>query len=421
PGTTTASTPLRSVSACHRLIGSAPARRTARCASTSSSVPGNVITPIFAVNLLDLQPYNFVVLDDGIGQQVGCNLLQVFCAHGIIDFDFKALALANIAYSVYTQASKRTDNSLSLRVEDFRLGHDIDNNTSHNSKPYCASFTACLQLPTLAVRHAKLLDGWVHALPIISPASILPRFMNAICQAFKPRDNFQLRLSKLPARHHFCCCWGYQTVIETGRLLLRTHSPLHLNKDFLFMSSSPKPASSARRLRTFALAAVASTSLTTIAVPAVQATPEGDNVVISEVFGGGGNSGAPLVNDFIELFNPTEEAIDLAGWNVEYFSASGGSGGTTALIGTIPAGGYFLIQQASGKNTSLTALPTPDASGTLNMSGTKGSVTLSSPAETIDVVGYGAAQINESSPTSQLSNSTSASRDALGSDTDNNA
>jgi hypothetical protein len=174
-------------------------------------------------------------------------------------------------------------------------------------------------------------------------------------------------------------------------------------------------------LRTFALAAVASTSLTTISIPAAQATPEGDNVVISEVFGGGGNSGAPLANDFIELFNPTEEAIDLAGWNVEYFSASGGSGGTTALTGTIPAGGYFLIQQASGNNTSLTALPTPDASGTLNMSGTKGSVTLSSPAETIDVVGYGAAQINESSPTSQLSNSTSASRDELGSDTDNNA
>src|SRR5699024_12624214 len=46
-----------------------------------------------------------------------------------IDFDFKALALANIAYPVYTQASKRTDNSLSLRVEDFCLGHDIDNNT----------------------------------------------------------------------------------------------------------------------------------------------------------------------------------------------------------------------------------------------------------------------------------------------------
>src|SRR5699024_3570248 len=55
------------------------------------------------------------------------------------------------------------------------------------------------------------------------------------------------------------------------------------------------------------------------------------------------------------------------------------------------------------------------------MSGTKGSVALSSPAETIDVVGYGASQINEFSPTSQLSNSTSASRDELGSDTDNNA
>src|SRR5699024_2651071 len=81
----------------------------------------------------------------------------------------KALALANIAYSGYTQASKCTDNCLSLRVEDFSLGHDIDNNTSHNSKPYCASSTASLQLPTLAGRAAKLLDGKDAALPTFNP------------------------------------------------------------------------------------------------------------------------------------------------------------------------------------------------------------------------------------------------------------
>ena len=69
------------------------------------------------------------------------------------------------------------------------------------------------------------------------------------------------------------------------------------------MSSHPKPASkprsSARRLRTFALAALASTSLSAITIPAASATPEGDDVVISEVYGGGGNSRAPFSHDFI--------------------------------------------------------------------------------------------------------------------------
>src|SRR5262245_58209114 len=42
----TASTPRRSRSACHSGTGSAPAYRTARAASVSSSEPGNVTTPI---------------------------------------------------------------------------------------------------------------------------------------------------------------------------------------------------------------------------------------------------------------------------------------------------------------------------------------------------------------------------------------
>src|SRR5699024_7782806 len=46
PGTTTASTSFRSASACHSSTGSPPARRTARRASTSSRVPGKVITPM---------------------------------------------------------------------------------------------------------------------------------------------------------------------------------------------------------------------------------------------------------------------------------------------------------------------------------------------------------------------------------------
>ncbi|MEY8578637.1 ExeM/NucH family extracellular endonuclease [Corynebacteriaceae bacterium 6-324] len=180
--------------------------------------------------------------------------------------------------------------------------------------------------------------------------------------------------------------------------------------------------SSTRRLRTFALAALASTSLATTAIPVAHATDEGDNVVISEVYGGGGNNGAPLTNDFIELFNPTDEDIDLAGWSVEYFAASGNTGGSTALTGIIPAGGYFLIQLSAGNNKDLAALPTPDATGSLSMAGANGSVELTDDAaSTVDLVGYGTASRVETAGALGLSNSTSASRAEDGADTDDNS
>ena len=41
------------------------------------------------------------------------------------------------------------------------------------------------------------------------------------------------------------------------------------------------------------------------------AAPGGDNVVINQAYGGGGNSGATYKNDFIELYNPTNSDISL--------------------------------------------------------------------------------------------------------------
>ena len=38
-------------------------------------------------------------------------------------------------------------------------------------------------------------------------------------------------------------------------------------------------------------------------LPAQQARAISPDIVISQVYGGGGNSGATLTNDFIELFN----------------------------------------------------------------------------------------------------------------------
>ena len=40
-------------------------------------------------------------------------------------------------------------------------------------------------------------------------------------------------------------------------------------------------------------------------------------VVISQVYGGGGNSGATLRHDFIEVFNIGSAPVDIGGWSVQ--------------------------------------------------------------------------------------------------------
>lgn len=175
-----------------------------------------------------------------------------------------------------------------------------------------------------------------------------------------------------------------------------------------------------RRLGMVALAAGFSTLSLSIAVPSTMAAPDNSTAVISEVYGGGGNKGASFSHDFIELYNPTDTAIDLTGWSVEYFASTGNSGGKITLSGTIAPHGYYLVQGAAG-NGQAQALPIPDAEGKVNMSGTKGSVQLAdATGTTIDLVGYGAASKFEGAATAALSNDTSASRAAAGTDTDSN-
>lgn len=146
-------------------------------------------------------------------------------------------------------------------------------------------------------------------------------------------------------------------------------------------------------------------------------------VVISQIYGGGGNTGATLRQDFIELFNRGAQAQSLDGWVVQYASATGTTYQSTPLTGTIAAGQYYLVQQAAGAGGTQN-LPSPDATGTIAMSGTAGKVALrNAAAEVVDRVGYGAAASEfETAPTRELSNTTAAVRARAGcQDTDNNS
>ena len=69
---------------------------------------------------------------------------------------------------------------------------------------------------------------------------------------------------------------------------------------------------------------------------APSASAASPDVVISQAYGGGGNTGATLRNDFIELFNRGSTPVDLSTWSVQYNSAAGtGAWQVTTLTGTL--------------------------------------------------------------------------------------
>jgi hypothetical protein len=89
-------------------------------------------------------------------------------------------------------------------------------------------------------------------------------------------------------------------------------------------------------------------------------------LVISQVYGGGGNSLAPFTHDFVEIFNRSSAPLSLAGLSIQYTSPTGtGTFGANAGLRTeLPAvsvapGAYFLIQEASQAAVG-SPLPTPD-------------------------------------------------------------
>ena len=98
-------------------------------------------------------------------------------------------------------------------------------------------------------------------------------------------------------------------------------------------------------------------------------------VVVSQIYGGGGNAGATFRNDYVELFNAGSGAVDLSGWTVQYATAAGTAWQTTALSGTIAPGRYYLVQLASNADVGA-ILPSPDATGTSNLGGTSGKIAL---------------------------------------------
>jgi hypothetical protein len=146
-------------------------------------------------------------------------------------------------------------------------------------------------------------------------------------------------------------------------------------------------------------------------------------VVVSQIYGGGGNAGATFRNDYVELFNAGSGAVDLSGWTVQYATAAGTTWQTTALSGTIAPGRHYLVQLASNSDVGA-ALPSADVTGTTNLGGTSGKIALVRGAAALtcgasagscsadpvgeDFVGYGSASDFEGSGSAAALSNTSA-------------
>ena len=96
------------------------------------------------------------------------------------------------------------------------------------------------------------------------------------------------------------------------------------------------------------------------------------NLVISQVYPGGGLTGASFTNDFIELFNRGTTTVDFSvtPYSVQFLSTTGSTWAKTDLSsGTLAPGRYFLIKEFSSAAVGA-ALPTADATGSINITST---------------------------------------------------
>jgi predicted extracellular nuclease len=205
----------------------------------------------------------------------------------------------------------------------------------------------------------------------------------------------------------------------------------------------------ARRRLGPALMVGAMLALTLTGLTAPPALAVSQSIVVSQVYGGGGNSGAPFTHDFVELFNRGTSPASVGGWSLQYASPTGtglfgaNAGQLTELPDvTLAPGQYLLVQEAAGA-TPAAPLPTPDvidatpiamgAGGgkvalvdTTTPLGCNGGSTPCPPAalaRIVDLVGYGTANFFEGTgPTPAPGNTTAAVRGAGGcTDTDQNA
>ena len=167
--------------------------------------------------------------------------------------------------------------------------------------------------------------------------------------------------------------------------------------------------------------------LSTALLLVVLASTARAQIVLRQVYGGGGNV---YDRDYVELFNRGAAPVSLAGWSIQYASATGtglfSNSAPSLLSGTVQPGQSLLV--GLSVSTSGTALPTPFVAGNpaTNLSSTSGKVALVRSAEGLacnggstpcgpdqqgqiaDLIGYGAANFYEGASAAAAASATTA-------------
>ena len=175
-----------------------------------------------------------------------------------------------------------------------------------------------------------------------------------------------------------------------------------------------------------------------LALIAASSAGAANDVRISQIYGGGGNSGAQFNADFVELFNKGSADVDVGGWTLSYTSTTGtfGTNQVTLPTGTvIRAKGYLLVRMGA-RGTTGSEYDADGAGASVDMSATAGNIALLTAAQSgttntcaslnatlVDKVGFGSgANCAEGTVSAAPSNTTAIRRrDDGGLDSDSNS
>lgn len=149
------------------------------------------------------------------------------------------------------------------------------------------------------------------------------------------------------------------------------------------------------------------------------AQPSLNHITINEFTTNGPNGS---YDEFAELYNPTNNDINITGWKLQYKSATGDTWQSkvgAGLTGVIKAKSFFLL---ASKSYSLTTTPDYKHGANWGLADAGGHLRLiDSNANVIDKVGWGNADEPEGSPAPALEANKSLERKSLTTDTDNNS
>ncbi len=153
-------------------------------------------------------------------------------------------------------------------------------------------------------------------------------------------------------------------------------------------------------------------------------------LIIYEVYGGGGNSGATYSHDYIILYNGTNNAIDLSQYSIQYAPATSSNYIATTLSGTIESKEYYKIQAGTNNASVGDPLPfPPDITINTNLAGNRGKVALVNGTAAVssindsgivDFVGFGTANEYEGTAAAPAPSNTKSIKRGSFVDTNNN-